>query len=77
MIQYIITDIDRSIDISTKINEKKTLHDIDPPFSGLISIFKTNYCITSQGVKGYLQPGVPRTSNIWIASSHFVEHNWT
>ena len=61
--------------ISTKINGKKTRHHIDPPFSRLISIFKTNYCITWRGVKGYLQPGVPRTSNIWISSSHFVEHN--
>ena len=46
---------------------KKKQHHIDPLYSRLISIFKTNYCITWQGIKVYLQSGVLRTWNIWIS----------
>ena len=66
-VQYIVIIIFIYISTKNTLVYKKKQHHIYPPFSRLISIFKTNYCITWQGIKAYLQPGVPRTWNIWIS----------
>ena len=59
-VQYIITDryFYQNKWKNTQVYKKKR-HHIDSPYSRLISIFKTNYCITWQEIKAYLQPGVP------------------